>query len=156
MEPLLRTPALLAWLRMQRIEQKVHRAVSAQLQTVGLTDAQFYVLAHVRFAEGQIQQEVADARLVTQANICQMVTKLEGDGLLVRQREGRSNRLFLTERGRTLIDSILPGHERLLAAHFGELPLESQHLLHQLLRDLDHALDRAAANQQRASGGTSL
>ncbi len=134
---------------MQRIEQKVHRAVSAQLQSVGLTDAQFYVLAHVRFAEGQIQQEVADARLVTQANICQMVTKLEADGLLVRHREGRSNRLFLTERGRTLIDSILPGHERLLAAHFAELPLESQQLLHQLPAILT---TRWIAQRQTSSG----
>jgi len=145
-EHLLRTPALLAWLRLHRVEQKVHRAASAQLSGVGLTDAQFYVLAHVGATEGLMQQELADARLVTEANICQMVSKLEAEGLLVRQRDGRSNRLFLTERGRALMAEVVPAQEGLIAELFSRLPLEQQVQLHQVLRALDRELDRALAD----------
>jgi DNA-binding MarR family transcriptional regulator len=150
-ERLLRTPALLAWLRLQRVEQKVNRAASAGLSAAGLTDAQFYVLAHVGATEGLMQQELADARLVTQANICQMVNKLEAEGLLVRRRDGRSNRLFLTERGRVLIADVVPAQEALIAELFACLPLEQQALLHQLLRELDRALDCASADRQQAT-----
>lgn len=150
MDHLLRSHALLAWLRLHRIEQKVHRVASMHLQSRGLTDAQFSLLAHVRFTEGLMQQELASARLVTEANICQMVSKLEADGLLERQREGRSNRLFLTARGGALIDAVLPAHEEVIAALFARLPAEQQVLLHQLLRDLDHALDRPPGDHASA------
>jgi hypothetical protein len=42
MKHLVRTPALLAWLRLHQIKQKVTRASSVQLSAMGLTDAQFY------------------------------------------------------------------------------------------------------------------
>src|SRR4051812_10183228 len=95
----LRTPALLAWLRLLRVHHKVLRIIDEDLRTSGLTTGQFGVLVHVGAAEGMAQQELAETLAVTQGNVCQLVDKLERTGLLERRQEGRANRLFLTPRG---------------------------------------------------------
>jgi len=51
-------------------------------------------------AEGQSQQELADSLLVTKGNVCQLLGRMEADGLIRRDQEGRVNRVFLTDKGR--------------------------------------------------------
>src|ERR671916_2634691 len=98
----LRRPALMAWMRLMRVYQKVDRASAEHLKGWGLSVAQFDVLARVGAEEGIKQQEVADSLLVTKGNVCQLLDKMEGRGLISRHREGRINRLFLTGEGRAL------------------------------------------------------
>ena len=99
------------------------------------------MLAHVGAAEGIVQQELADSLLVTKGNVCQLLDRMEGRGLILRRREGRNNRVFLTEEGRRLFDEVVPRHEALIAGRFSALSLEEQDQLHELLRKLDKALD---------------
>jgi DNA-binding MarR family transcriptional regulator len=138
----LREPGLLAWLRLMRVFQKVDRLSGERLRTWDLSVGQFDVLARVGAAEGIVQQELADSLLVTKGNVCQLLDRMEGRGLIVRRREGRNNRIFLTEEGRRLFDEVVPTHEALVAERFSALSRAEQERLHELLRKLDRALDR--------------
>src|SRR5262245_13622574 len=104
----LRQPAVLAWLRLARVFQKIDTRSERFFRTHDLNTAQFDVLAHVGAAGGMTQQELANALLVTKGNISQLLAKLEQDGLIVRRPQGRTNCLFLTERGQTLFDKVVP------------------------------------------------
>jgi DNA-binding MarR family transcriptional regulator len=140
----LREPGLLAWLRLMRVYQKVDRVSGERLRAWDLSVGQFDVLARVGAAEGIVQQELADSLLVTKGNVCQLLDRMEGRGLILRRREGRNNRIFLTEEGRRLFDEVVPVHEALIAERFSALSRAEQERLHELLRKLDRALDGGA------------
>src|SRR5215510_6809577 len=137
-----RSPSLLAWLRLVRVFQKVDRASSESLRYHQLSPAQLDVLAKVGSSEGISQQELADALLVTKGNVCQLLDKMEGSGLLERRPDGRVNRLFLTEQGHRVHDDVVPKHDALLADQFSSLSEDDQRELLRLLRQVDHALER--------------
>ena len=137
----LRGPGLLAWLRLMRVFQKVDRALGDQLGAWGLSVGQFDVLARVGAAEGIVQQELADSLLVTKGNVCQLLDRMEGRGLILRRRESRNKRVFLTQEGRRLFDEVIPTHEALIVGWFSALSRAEQEQLHELLRKLDRALD---------------
>ncbi len=131
---------MLAWLRLVRVFQKVQRAEVEHLRRSGLSVAQFDVLAHVGAAEGLTQQELADALLVTKGNIVQLLDGMEADGLLVRRRSGRTNHIYLTDRGRELRRQALDTHEANIAKELAVLSPDEQQTLLSLLRKLDRAL----------------
>jgi DNA-binding MarR family transcriptional regulator len=137
----LRRPAVLGWLRLMRVYQKVDRISNEHLKHWGLSVAQFDVLAHVGASEGMTQQELADSLLVTKGNVCQLVDKLEDRGLISRLHQGRANRLFLTDEGRRLFEQVVPEHEIAIAERFSVLSIEEQARLYELLRKFDRALD---------------
>src|SRR5438067_12284714 len=134
-----RTASLLAWLRLVRVFQKVDRASSDSLRCRQLSPAQVDVLAKVGSSEGISQQELADALLVTKGNVCQLLHKMEGSGLLERRPDGRVNRLFLTDQGRCLYDEVVPRHDAMLAEQFGSLGESDRRELLRLLRQIDHS-----------------
>lgn len=151
----LRAPALLAWVRLARVFRKIDRVSAEHLRAWGLSVAHFDVLAQVGAAEGVTQQELAARLLVTKGNICQLLDRLEGQGLLVRRQEGRVNRLHLTPDGRRLHDAVVPAQEALITRLLGRLTPDEQRGLHQTLRRLDQALEepgRGCAETSVAAG----
>ncbi len=136
----LRRPAVLAWLRMARVFQKIDTRSERFFRAHGLNTAHFDVLAKVGAAEGMSQQELAAALLVTKGNISQLLGKLEQEGLITRRQEGRTNCLSLTERGRALFHELVPRQEALIADLLAPLSDDEQHELLRLLRKLDHSL----------------
>lgn len=140
----LRTPALLAWLRLMRVWHKVERASGESLRDAGLTPGQFAVLAQVGAVEGMAQGDLARKLAVTQGNVCQLIDRMERAGLLERRPEGRTNRLALTAKGRALFDRVVPAHEVEVAAQFAGLTYQEQIQLHRLLRDLDRSVGSTA------------
>ena len=134
------TPAVLAWLRLARVFAQVDRASAQHLRQWGLSVAQFDVLAQVGAAEGLSQQELAARLLVTKGNVTQLLDRIQRDGLIVRCQEGRTNCLFLTEKGRQLFDTVVPAQEGFIAARFASLSGQEQLQLLKLLRTLDHTL----------------
>lgn len=133
----LRRPGVLAWLRLARVFERTERAGGAQLRGWDLNMGQFDVLAHVGASEGLSQGELAKSLLVTKGNVAQLLTKMEGRGLIERRSEGRTKRLFLTGEGRRLYDEAVPAHESFIAGRFAALSEEEQSILHELLRKLD-------------------
>lgn len=136
-------PAVLAWLRLVRVFSKVDRASTESLRGRRLSPAQLDVLAKVGSTEGVSQQEVANALMVTKGNVCQLLDKMTANGLLERRPDGRTNRIFLTERGRELFDEVVPQHDTLIAQQLAALSAQEQHELLRLLRRLEHSLERA-------------
>jgi DNA-binding MarR family transcriptional regulator len=137
-----RTTGLLAWLRLARVFQKVDRVATESLRWRQLSPAQVDVLAKVGSSEGISQQELADALLVTKGNVCQLLHKMEGSGLLERRPDGRVNRLFLTAPGRRLYEEVVPRYDAMLAEQFNTLSETDQRALLRLLRQIDHSLER--------------
>lgn len=138
----MRRSSVLAYVRLLRVSQKIERELELQLRRWGLNNAQFDVLAQVGAAEGLTQQELADHLLVTKGNVAQLVVRLESRGVIERRPQGRTNRLYLTERGRRLFEQAVPEHEALVDERLSALTQEEQRSLHDLLRKLDRGLDR--------------
>ena len=136
----LRRHSVLAWLRMWRVVQKVERAAAEHLGAHGLNKAEFDVLAHVGAAEGCKQKDVGASLLVTKGNVSHLVDQMERRGLVSRRREGRTNRLYLTEEGWRLFEEVVPAHEDLVHELMSALGEEEQAQLHELLRELDRSL----------------
>src|SRR5689334_16423975 len=113
-----RASALLVWARLVRIFQKIDRALAEHLRGWGLSVAQFEVLAQVGAHEGLTQGEVARALLVTKGNVCQLLDRMERDGLIRRNQAGRTNQLVLTEEGRRLYAEVVPAQEALITRLF--------------------------------------
>src|SRR5690348_13489998 len=138
----LRRPGLLVWMRLARVFQKVDRSATESLRYRQLSPAQVDVLAKVGSSEGISQQELANALLVTKGNVCQLLDKMEGSGLLERRPDGRVNRLFLTDQGRRVHDEVVPMHDAMLAAYFDSLDVDEQRQLLRILRHVDRAMER--------------
>ena len=126
-----------AWLRLARVYQKVDRASAQHLRGWGLSVAQFDVLARVGSRPGMTQQELAGALLVTKGNVCQLLDRMEADGLIERRREGRAKRLRLTPRGEALFAEVVPAQERVVERQIGVLDPAAQERLLSLLRQMD-------------------
>ncbi len=135
------TSAVLAWMRLARVFQKMTRAATAEFARHGLSGAQFDVIAQLGRGEGITQQELADRLLVTKGNVSQLLDKMEERGLIARCPEGRANALSLTPEGKRLFATVVPAHEAHIAARFGALAVDEQRQLLRLLRALDHSLE---------------
>src|SRR5579884_4225783 len=127
-------------MRLARVYQKVDRASAAHLRGRGLSVAQFDVLARVGARPGMTQQELAGALLVTKGNVCQLLDRMEADGLVERRREGRAKRLHLTPRGAALAAEAVPAQERVVDEQLGALGPADQAQLLRLLRRLDRSI----------------
>ena len=136
----LRQPAVLAWLRLARVFQKIDTRSERFFRSHGLNTAHFDVLAQVGAARGMTQQELADALLVTKGNISQLLSKLEQAGMIARRQEGRTNCLSLTEQGEALFQVVVPQQEALIAELLAPLSDDEQRELLRLLRKLDHGI----------------
>jgi DNA-binding MarR family transcriptional regulator len=132
--------AIVAWLRLYRVVQKIDRMQSTHLRKWGLNIAQFDVLAHVGAHKGITQQELADSLLVTKGNISQLLDRMEHMGLLSRNQEKRNKNIALTEKGQELFDRVVPAHERMIAEQLAVLSQVEIADLQRILRKLDHAL----------------
>ena len=81
-----------------------HRA-----KTRGTTRAQWIVLFRLRAQEGLSQVDLADVLELQPISLVRLLDRLVEHGLLERRhdpKDRRTNRLFLTERGRELVDDL--------------------------------------------------
>lgn len=132
--------AVVAWLRLARIYQKIDRRTAATLKSWNLSVSRFDVLNHAGAEEGRSQQELADVLLVTKGNITQLLDAMEREGLVERRRIGRTNHIYLTECGRELRANSLREHEARICDEFSVLTAEEQATLLRILRKLDRSL----------------
>ncbi|MHB8644848.1 MAG: MarR family winged helix-turn-helix transcriptional regulator [Thermomicrobiales bacterium] len=133
--------AVMAWMRLARVFQKMTRAGAAEFACDGLSPAQFDVIAQLGRGEGITQQELANRLLVTKGNVSQLLSKMEARGLIARCHAGRANTLSLTPEGKRLFRTVVPAHEARIVARFGALAPDEQRQLLRLLRALDHSLE---------------
>ncbi len=107
-----------------------------RLHSHKLNPAQFDVIAQVGRNEGLTQRELADRMVVTPGNITQLLDRMQALGLVLRDADGRCNRVHLTKQGRELFDAAVPEQEELIAERFKCLSREELQTLSALTRKL--------------------
>jgi DNA-binding MarR family transcriptional regulator len=132
-----RDPVLLTWYRFVRVLRKITYLMGETMQDLDLSRAQFELLVEVAFEEGINQQTCANRMNVTKGNIAQHIARLEKEGLIQRQKEGRTNHLSLTESGEALVASIMPVHDQRVKEILSVLSPEELKQFQSILRKFD-------------------
>lgn len=108
-----------------RAEASVRRRLSADLDREGLSASGFSVLVVLAEAGGRLELRVVRERLRTsKANATEVVTTLEGRGLVDRRRiptDRRAAIVALTPLGREAVDRLFPEHRARIEDAFAVL-----------------------------------
>lgn len=119
------------------INKQIKLQMNEKLKTLGLGSGMFNVFFELMHNEEGIRQEELARRLqVDKGTITRAVTKLEGDGLLLREKDledKRAWRLFITEKGRDLKPQLAPIMMSMMETLVTGLSIEEQELLGNLL-----------------------
>lgn len=123
-----------------RAEASVRRRLSADLEREGISATGFSVLVILTTAGGELELRVLRARLRTsKANATEVVTTLEGRGLVDRRRLPRDRRaasVAVTARGAEIVDRLFPEHSERVARAFAVLDEAEKRSLASLCRKL--------------------
>jgi MarR family 2-MHQ and catechol resistance regulon transcriptional repressor len=123
-----------------RAEASVRRRLSADLEREGLSATGFSVLVILSVAGGELELRVLRTRLRTsKANATEVVTTLEGRGLVVRRRlmtDRRAAAVAITGHGAEIVDRLFPEHSERVAQAFAVLDEAEKRSLAQICRKL--------------------
>ena len=134
-----RDPVLLTWYRFVRVLRKITYLMDEPMQSLDVSRSQFDLLMQVAFEEGINQQTCAERMNVTKGNIAQHIAHLEKDGLIQRNKDGRTNYLYLTEAGKEVIDGIMPVHDQRVREILSVLSPEELEQFQSILRKFDRS-----------------
>jgi len=123
-----------------RAEASVRRRLSADLEREGLSATGFSVVVILITTDGELELRVLRARLRTsKANATEVVTTLEGRGLVDRRRlvsDRRAASVAITERGAESVDRLFPEHSERVAQAFAVLDEAEKRSLASICRKL--------------------
>ncbi len=114
------------------------------LNEFNLSSSRFYALVHIGERPGISLSDLSQLLICDKSNATRIVKGLEADALVYRQpheSDGRTLRLFLTEKGRTLRNRSISAHQRYNNLRFVKLPATEQEALTQRLQDLKESLN---------------
>jgi DNA-binding MarR family transcriptional regulator len=106
MQPL--SPAKNLGLLIHDVGRLMRRIADQRAQAIGLTSAQWRVLAYLARVEGSNQSALADLMDMEPITLSRHLDRMEADGLTERRRDPadrRAHRLYLTDAGRKLISA---------------------------------------------------
>ncbi|MDP2792305.1 MAG: MarR family transcriptional regulator [Rectinemataceae bacterium] len=129
-----RRQAVVIWSRLALIYKRLDALGEKNFRAMGLNTAWFDVLARVGAHEGITQGELAAALSVTKGCVSQLLAKMEASGLVTRKVDGHSRQVWLTAKGQTLAEELLPSQEARLQDSLGALSSGEQIALKRLLR----------------------
>lgn len=130
----------LAWIRLMRVYHQIDRRTAVIMKDYGLSVSRFDVLVHAGVRDGRTQQELADAMFVTKGNITQLLDGMEADNLLYRRRRGRTNLIYLTDKGRECRGQAMQAQLNAIDIAMSALTHDEQEQLGGLLRKIDRHL----------------
>lgn len=135
-----------SWLPLMRELVRAHQAFSRysdrHVKSLGLTPAQFDVLATLGNTAGMTFKELCERTLLTKGSLTGIVDRMEEKGWVKRvgsPKDRRSVLVRLTTRGQRLFEKVFPAHLRHLATAFGRINARDQKDLERLLRKLREA-----------------
>jgi len=117
--------------------------VHAELAKLNLHVGQEMFLLHLSEQEGMIQSELADCLCVQQATVTRMLDRLANAELVERRKDAedqRVSRVYLTERGRSLLAPIANMWQQVEAQMMQGFTLEEKVLLRRFLLQLQSNL----------------
>lgn len=136
--------AMLVWLQLVRVNEKMQHHAGDHLECYDLTPAQYDVLAQLDAAPGITQQALALRLMVTKGNICGLIDRLERRKFVERRvdpEDRRSNLLYLTEVGKQIAETAVPAYGQFVAEHMSRLSDAEKEALKALLSKLERILD---------------
>ncbi|PHV69751.1 MarR family transcriptional regulator [Sporanaerobium hydrogeniformans] len=120
-----------------RAERVIHKKEFETIKKSGLTPAQFGVLEAL-YNKGDLRiYELIEKILTTSGNITVVIKNLEKDGLVKRNLDTNDKRsciISLTEKGKKVIENILPGHIENIRHIFDTLTDEEKITLKTILK----------------------
>ena len=128
------------WVRFLRFSLLSHKKLEEDLDKLGLTPPQFYVLATIGYAGGLPFGEIGAKMMVTVSNLTGIVDRLEEKKLVARKRDENDRRVVhvvMTEKGAKLYKSTIPLFEKSISRIFSSLDKPQQKELSALLRKLN-------------------
>lgn len=127
-----------AWVRMLECHAHVLAALRNELLPE-CTMARFDLLANLDRADGQTLASLSRSLLVTAGNLTGLVDRAARDGLVVKRsdaRDRRVSRVYLTRKGRTLVQQMIPKHAQAVQRTLAPLAPQEQNELRRLLGKL--------------------
>lgn len=101
------TIGTLNWMRISRFKHQSDILSNEFLKQFDLTVAQFEVLSQIFVYQPMTQSELAEKITVTQGGISKMLTRLEDEGSIKRERDWKTKWISLTEKGMKKIDDVM-------------------------------------------------
>ncbi len=126
-----------------------HRA-----KTRGTTRAQWIVLFRLRQQEGLSQVDLADVLELQPISLVRLLDRLVEHGLVERRhdpKDRRANRLFLTDRGRQLVDDLDSLRDAIAADLLKDIHGEAIETTVKTLRDMKERIKQLAEPQQQVA-----
>lgn len=132
------------FLHLMRVGDEAFRVVDSHLAEHNISQGRFMVLMLLlnkmtNCPHPRTPAELADLSHVTRATMTGLIDTLERDGLVTREADRTDRRMLsvtLTEKGRSLLDVILPRHFRKMAALMEPLTEPERKTLVQLLEKI--------------------
>lgn len=131
-----RNQALEAWNAIIALTQRVLRDAEKELADEEINAAQFALLAAINRIGPVTQAQLAERLGTTEANISQLITKLDRAGLVQRESVGTAKPAQLTSRGQALLERLSPAHDHYISQQFDPLTGQQLEMLNQLLTQL--------------------
>lgn len=129
--------ALSTLITFTRTEHTIHKKELETIKESGLTTAQFGVL-EVLYNKGDLRIcEIIEKILTTSGNITVVIKNLEKDGLVKKNldpKDKRSTIISITDKGKQIIEGILPNHIENISKIFSVLTKEEQITLKNILK----------------------
>ena len=144
--------ALNTHINLARASDSLMARLSANLERLGLTVAQFGVLEAVHHLGPMCQRELGHKLLRSGGNVTVVIDNLEKHGWVRRERQTddrRMIRIHLTQQGRKLIERVFPKHVEAVVKEMSALAPEEQEELRGLCRKLGRGCSKEHKNSQK-------
>lgn len=131
--------SLKTWVKLARSFNTINKVVNEEINTYGVTPSQFGVLEALYHLGDMPIGKLGEKILVTGGNMTVILDNLEKQGYIERIKsptDRRSLFIKLTEKGKTLIDQVFPGHKLFVAEIISVLTEDEQIALGSLLKKL--------------------
>ncbi len=146
--------ALNVYIKLLRAAESVGSRVNSYLSKKGLTESQFSILEALYHLGPMCQRELAKKLLKSGGNITLVVDNLEKQELVKREKTERDRRYYniiLTDKGRSLIEEIFPGHLAAIVEEISSLTEEEQHQFERMCKVIGIRKTKAEQAETAAS-----
>ncbi len=116
-----------------------------QLNAQGLTEQQWRVLRSLSEVEAISNQQLSDRCVLHPASLSRILPNLEAEGLIARrasENDRRNLQVYLTPKGRHLVETLIPENDRLYAAIVEEIGEDVVNRAYNALEELNAAFER--------------
>lgn len=130
------------WIRFLRFNISSNKKLQEDLEEIGLTPPQYYVLATIGYSGTLPFGEIGAKMMVTVSNLTGIVDRLAAKGLVVRERDKQDRRIVyvkLTDKGSKLYKVAISTFEKSVAQVFSPLNQSQQKEISSLLRKIQRA-----------------